>query len=376
MEMKHSETSDMMNNDHIIDNIDNNINILLTEINSIYNPIGINFHSAGYIIESPNLEEDYYFDGFTEKIWDYTEKTSYVVNATKYCNGKPNNRRLYHLNHLMDSKHKSNNKKNSNIFQVYIFPYIGRKSEGNAGITMNYNILIGSNSDRTYRPNNYEIKKLTEDHNKYRRSSIGRNIAHEIGHHLGLHHNEGDYLLLMGGKETNGYEFTDKQKLTAIKYAKEKSKFNHYKKVPKKKQEEVFLKKIREEEKPEKPKSNFAVTGLYFYDTDVVEMSKQIKPSLRGELEITTLNQMYLDKGNLNVELLGRGFAWLDTGTYETLLDAAMFVETIEKRQGYKIACLEEIALNSGWLTLSQFEEIAKVQLKNGYGKYLMNLIK
>ena len=105
-------------------------------------------------------------------------------------------------------------------------------------------------------------------------------------------------------------------------------------------------------------------------------MSKQIKPSLRGELEITTLNQMYLDKGNLNVELLGRGFAWLDTGTYETLLDAAMFVETIEKRQGYKIACLEEIALNSGWLTLSQFEEIAKVQLKNGYGKYLMNLIK
>jgi len=135
-------------------------------------------------------------------------------------------------------------------------------------------------------------------------------------------------------------------------------------------------KAISLEEKPEKPKSNFAVTGLYFYDTDVVEMSKQIKPSLRGELEITTLNQMYLDKGNLNVELLGRGFAWLDTGTYETLLDAAMFVETIEKRQGYKIACLEEIALNSGWLTLSQFEEIAKVQLKNGYGKYLMNLIK
>ena len=130
------------------------------------------------------------------------------------------------------------------------------------------------------------------------------------------------------------------------------------------------------EEKPEKPKSNFAVTGLYFYDNDVVKMAKQVKPSHRGELEITTLNQMYLDKGNLNVELLGRGFAWLDTGTYETLLEAAMFVETIEKRQGYKIACLEEIALSNGWMTIEKIKAVVELSSKNGYEQYLLNLIK
>jgi glucose-1-phosphate thymidylyltransferase len=135
-------------------------------------------------------------------------------------------------------------------------------------------------------------------------------------------------------------------------------------------------KAISLEEKPDNPKSNFAVTGLYFYDNDVVEMAKKVKPSDRGELEITTLNQMYLDKGSLNVELLGRGFAWLDTGTHETLLEAAMFVETIEKRQGYKIACLEEIALNNGWLSVEKIREIANSLSKNGYGKYLLNLIK
>jgi glucose-1-phosphate thymidylyltransferase len=129
-------------------------------------------------------------------------------------------------------------------------------------------------------------------------------------------------------------------------------------------------------EKPDNPKSNFAVTGLYFYDNDVVEMAKKVKPSDRGELEITTLNQMYLDKDSLNVELLGRGFAWLDTGTHETLLEAAMFVETIEKRQGYKIACLEEIALNNGWLSIEKTREIANSLSKNGYGQYLLNLIK
>jgi len=130
------------------------------------------------------------------------------------------------------------------------------------------------------------------------------------------------------------------------------------------------------EEKPEKPQSNYAVTGLYFYDNNVVEMAKQVKPSHRGELEITTLNQMYLDRGDLHVELLGRGFAWLDTGTHESLLESAMFVETIEKRQGYKIACLEEIAWNNGWLSNEQVMQTAKALSKNSYGQYLANLIK
>ena len=135
-------------------------------------------------------------------------------------------------------------------------------------------------------------------------------------------------------------------------------------------------KAISLEEKPEKPQSNYAVTGLYFYDNNVVEMAKQVKPSHRGELEITTLNQMYLDRGDLHVELLGRGFAWLDTGTHESLLESAMFVETIEKRQGYKIACLEEIAWNNGWLSNEQVMQTAKALSKNSYGQYLANLIK
>ena len=129
------------------------------------------------------------------------------------------------------------------------------------------------------------------------------------------------------------------------------------------------------EEKPKHPKSNFAVTGLYFYDNDVIQIAKQVKPSERGELEITTVNQMYLERGDLNVELLGRGFAWLDTGTHESLLEAAQFVETIEKRQGYKVACLEEIAFNNGWLSAEQILEIGQSMSKNDYGQYLMSLV-
>lgn len=129
------------------------------------------------------------------------------------------------------------------------------------------------------------------------------------------------------------------------------------------------------EEKPTNPKSNLAVTGLYFYDNFVVDMAKKVQRSARGEFEITSLNELYLKQNKLNVEVLGRGFAWLDTGTYESLLEAAQFVETIEKRQGYKIACLEEIAFNNGWLDSSQIEVAARPLLKNSYGQYLMGLI-
>lgn len=130
------------------------------------------------------------------------------------------------------------------------------------------------------------------------------------------------------------------------------------------------------EEKPLKPKSHHAVTGLYFYDNDVVTIAKRVQPSARGELEITSINQAYLERGDLKVELLGRGFAWLDTGTHESLLEAAHFVETIEKRQGYKVACLEEIAFYNGWLTTDELQRIGQSLSKNSYGQYLLSLAK
>ncbi len=188
-----------------------------------------------------------------------------------------------------------------------------------------------------------------------------------------------DVCLVLGDNIYYGQGFTPKLK-EAVKKAKDgkgATVFGYQVKDPERfgvVEFDANMKAVSIEEKPKYPKSHFAVTGLYFYDNRVIEIAKNVKPSDRGELEITCVNNAYLDLNELNVELLGRGFAWLDTGTHESLLEAAQFVETLEKRQGYKVACLEEIAFHNGWLSKDRLLESGKLMAKNNYGQYLLEV--
>jgi len=187
---------------------------------------------------------------------------------------------------------------------------------------------------------------------------------------------ESNVALVLGDNIFYGQHFSDKL-LAAAKVEKGASVFGYHVTDPERFGVVEFDdagKALSLEEKPAKPKSNYAVTGLYFYDNDVIEIAKSIKPSHRGELEITDVNIAYLERGDLNVELLGRGFAWLDTGTHDSLLEASHFVQTIEHRQGFKIACLEEIAYVKGWLSKEKLLVQAEKLKKTGYGQYLLNI--
>ena len=182
--------------------------------------------------------------------------------------------------------------------------------------------------------------------------------------------------LVLGDNVFYGQHFSDKL-LAAAKVKKGASVFGYHVVDPERFGVVEFDKNgkaLSIEEKPEKPKSNYAVTGLYFYDNDVVDIAKSIQPSLRGELEITDVNIAYMQSGDLNVELLGRGFAWLDTGTHDSLLEAGQFVQTVEHRQGFKVACLEEIAYTQGWLSKEDLLTQAERLKKTGYGQYLFNV--
>ena len=190
-----------------------------------------------------------------------------------------------------------------------------------------------------------------------------------------------DVCLILGDNIFYGQHFSQmlSQAVTNVQQEQKATVFGYYVKDPERYGVAEFDQEgnvLSIEEKPKKPKSNYAIVGLYFYPNKVIEIAKQIKPSARGELEITSVNQEFLQAKELKVQLLGRGFAWLDTGTHDSLTEATNFVETLEKRQGLKISCLEEIAYHKGWISKGKLKELAQELSKNGYGQYLLDLVK